>query len=69
MKKILMVCRSCVSAVLIYLHADPKRESKDQYQTAPSSAGDGLFAFRRFTQAPGRRETSETHYVCQASRE
>lgn len=34
MKKILMVSALILSAWLIYLHADAKRTSKDQYQTA-----------------------------------
>ena len=32
MKKILMVSGLMLSALLVYLHADTKRESKDQYQ-------------------------------------
>ena len=34
MKKTLMVSGLMLSALLVYLHADTKRESKDQYQTA-----------------------------------
>jgi len=34
MKKTLMVSASLLSALLVYLHADTKRGSKDQYQTA-----------------------------------
>ena len=34
MKTILMVSGLMLSALLVYLHADTKRESKDQYQTA-----------------------------------
>jgi len=34
MKKILMVSGLILSALLVYLHADTKRKSKDQYQTA-----------------------------------
>jgi hypothetical protein len=32
MKKILMVSGLMLNALLVYLHADTKRESKDQYQ-------------------------------------
>lgn len=34
MKKTLMVSALILSALLVYLHADAKRASKDQYQTA-----------------------------------
>jgi hypothetical protein len=34
MKKTLMVSALMLSALLVYLHADTKRGSKDQYQTA-----------------------------------
>ena len=34
MKKILMLSGLILSALLVYLHADTKRGSKDQYQTA-----------------------------------
>jgi len=34
MKKTLMVSGLMLSALLVYLHADATRESKDQYQTA-----------------------------------
>jgi hypothetical protein len=34
MKKILMVSGLILSALLVYLHANTKREFKDQYQTA-----------------------------------
>ena len=34
MKKTLMVSGLVVSVLLVYLHADTKRESKDHYQTA-----------------------------------
>ena len=34
MKKILIMSGLMLSALLVYLHADTKRESQDQYQTA-----------------------------------
>ncbi len=52
MKKTLMVSGLMLSALLVYLHADTKRASKDQYQTATVVSVDKHVAESNYVGSP-----------------
>jgi len=52
MKKTLMVSALMLSALLVYLHADTKRGSKDQYQTATVVSVDKHVAESNYVGSP-----------------